>query len=311
MVVMNDREGGGQSQFFWRQSDGFNFISSLPGWPDDGNYYSPFGGDPVLSFSDDGSVIAGYHQTSSGTSPPFIWKAPGSVVDLGQLPGAPSCSIDLLSRDGTVAYGRCLPLPADGGAQQQQTFRWSATTGLAGIGSGTYLDTTRDGKVAMGGNGTDTLYRWTADSGELQLKPTPGVIDLAHWSLSMKQGSLSADGTTVYGTLTSTDPQPIPEIVVTKSFLWSTTMGFVPDAPNPPLSVGVSGQPGSSDALVWDCQGMRDIVQELTADGVDLQGVLLDEPIRAWSGDRIMIVGRGSIGNDERTWVAWLPQRCP
>jgi hypothetical protein len=64
--------------------------------------------------------------------------------------------------------------------------------------------------------------------------------------------------------------------------------------------------------VLWDCRGTRDIAGELTAAGVDLQGMQLGwgETVNyVWSGASIMMVYEGTTYHPP--WIAWLPDRCP
>jgi hypothetical protein len=329
-ATVSSYSGGGMEQFRWRTSDGFVSLTALPRWPADGLYYSQPSGTPSTSFSDDGNVIAGYHQSASGVvSTPFIWKDPGTLVELGHLPGFPTCSPSVVSGDGTVVYGNC----ADAAATVT-AFRWTAATGMVSLGAGYYPQTTRDGQVAMGSDGTGVLYRWTADAGVVRLQPSPDVVGTAHPGLDITAGSLSTDGGSVYGSLVDLDFTPgLDQERPREAFRWTASGGFVRlgflDGNN--LStISAATRDGavlagvSRDTIggtsytparpaVWDCQGVRSIVDEMTAAGVDLQGLQLSEPFGVWSNPSgIMVVGYGTTGpsSDTRTWVAWLPRRC-
>ena len=328
----------------WRPSDGVVTVPAIPGWPADGGYAgylepSNCGGCGITrarsAFSDDGKVVAGYHLPSlTLASPPtlgFIWSEPGTLYELGTMPGTDGCAVLALSRDGTVAFGTCsdslavTPPPP-------KAFRWTAASGMVPIGDGIYFtDTTRDGGVAMGSNGTDALFRWTAGAGAVQLRPPPNTIDLSRYGLWMTQGSLGDDGGSVYGRAPRTDFQPGPdEERPEDAFRWSATDGFVllpalpqrdystinAAAPDGSVLVGVSrSHTGGttyfdSVGVLWDCGGIRDIAAELTAAAIDLQGTWLYDPVRVWSGTSIMIVGYGIANGNTSAWIAWLPRRC-
>ena len=331
--------------FRWRRSDGLVYSGSLPGWPADGFYAgylqpSDCGGCGILAgggspSSDDGKVVAGYHRPSNAPGAQllhgFIWSEPGTFVELGPLPGTSACSVGALSRDGTTAFGGCAQDPESAWT----AFRWTGATGMVPIGpTGDdvyYTDTTRDGRVAMGRNGTSSLSRWTADSGAVRLQPSANAIDPAQYGLSMTAGSLSDDGGSVYGRAPRIDFQPgFEEERPEAGFRWSATDGFVllpplpghdiatvaAGAPDGSVQVGVSRvRRGNSASLpqrvvLWDCRGIRDIAAELAAGGIDLQGGGLSEALRVWSGASIMIVGYGAANGVAGAWIAWLPRRC-
>ena len=331
--------------FRWRPSDGLVTSGSLPGWPADGLYAeylqpSTCGGCGILvggsPSSDDGKVVAGYHQPSLAPGAQllhgFIWSEPGTLLELGPLPGTSACSVGALSRDGTTAFGSCAQDPEG----TRTVFRWTAASGMVVIGptgdDAYYTDTTRDGRVAMGRNGTNALSRWTADSGAVKLQPSANTIDPAQYGLSMTPGSLSDDGGSVFGRASRIDFQPgFEEESPADGFRWSATDGFVllpplpgydiatvaAAAPDGSVQIGISrlrlGNPASlpERVVLWDCRGVRDIAAELAAGGIDLQGGGLSDVLRVWSsGASIMIVGYGTANGVAGAWIAWLPRRC-
>ena len=327
--------------FRWRPGDGLVSFSMLPAWSANGYPNlrlcgSCSGLDTASSeFSDDGKIVAGSYQPSSAPGPQlvpgFIWSEPGTFVELGPMPGTSACWVGALSRDGTTAFGGCAQDPSS----QPMAFRWTAATGMVPIGpTGDdlyYTDTTRDGRVAMGRNGINTLARWTADAGAVRLQPSSNTIDPARYSLGMTVGSLSDDGGAIYGRATRTDFQPgFEEERPEDAFRWSVADGFVLLSPLPghdiatinaaardgSVHVGVSrmrrGNPGdvAQKTVVWDCRGIRDIEAELAAGGINLQGGGLVDVVRVWSGASIMIVGYGVVSGVACAWIAWLPRRC-
>jgi hypothetical protein len=65
-----------------------------------------------------------------------------------------------------------------------------------------------------------------------------------------------------------------------------------------------------SRAVVWDALGVRDIAAELSAVGVNLQGIELRRAERVWAGSSIRVMGAGELSNGaRRTWFAELPAR--
>jgi hypothetical protein len=294
--------------FRWRQGGRFEYLSSL-GWPADGDY---------TAVSEGLNVIAGVRK--SGDSG-FIWFEPDRFFELG-LPGFPSCSAATLSRDGTTAFGACYdvispkpPMP--------KAFRWTAQTGIVAMDGPAYTETTRDGRIAMGSD-WDALYRWTAESGEVKWEPSADRISTAQYRLEMAKGSLSEDGSSVYGALLLREANSDPS--GGRSFRWSESEGFVQlealaghhlsfisaGARDGSVQVGLSGiRGGVRDAVLWDCQGVRDVARELTEAGIDLQGVHLTMASHVWAGPALMIAGSGlAAGGGGRAWIAWLSRRC-
>ena len=327
--------------FRWRLSDGLVGFDLLPAWPRDGYYLDPqpfdCGCGRYSPFSDDGNVVAGSLPASSAPGPQlvqgFIWSDPSTLDGLAPMSGTSACWVSALSRDGTTAFGGCAQDPYS----TRTAFRWTAATGMVPIGpTGDdvyYTDTTRDGRIAMGRNGVNTFSRWTADAGAVQLQPSSNTFDPARYSLAMTAGSLGDDGTSIYGRAVRTDFQPgFEEERPEDAFRWSVAEGFVRLGPQPghdistvtaaapdgSVQVGISrSRRGPSLAflpqslVLWDCKGVRDIVAELTAAGVDLQGNNgLSDVVRIWSGASIMIVGYGVVGGVAGLFIAWLPRRC-
>jgi hypothetical protein len=329
--------------FRWRATDGVVSFSSIPGWPSDGGYAEYLqsgtcgsGGCWILAgrsaFSDDGRIVAGYHMPSPTLSSPpvegFIWSEPGTIVELRPLPDTTACAIAALSRDGSVAFGSCPNLEAITPPPPPKSFRWTAASGVVPLGDGIYYtDTTRDGRIAVGSDQMNGIHRWTADEGDRLLQPSASAIDPAQYALSMTMASLSDDGGSIYGRAPRIDFQPgFDEERPESAFRWTVTEGFVllgtlpgfdiatvnATAADGSVQVGVNrtriGNPTYRPAIavLWDCRGVRDIAAELTAAGIDLDGVSPNYPVRVWSGsDSIMIVG-----SDQHAWIAWLPSRC-
>jgi hypothetical protein len=244
------------------------------------------------------------------------------------------CGVSALSRDGTAAFGSCSD-PTAAVPGPSKAFRWTAASGMVPLGENAYYhDTTPDGRVAMGRDDTaNVLHRWTAETGDVVLDPSGSALDPARYAISMTMGSLSDDGGSAYGEAGRIDFQPGPdEQTPQDAFVWSTSRGFVlldtlpgydvstidGAAPDGSVQVGTvatrigNPAPLPTVGVLWDCQGVRDIAGELTAAGVDLQGIWLYDPVRVWSGASIMIVGYGLANgfSDTRAWIAWLPNRC-
>jgi hypothetical protein len=333
--------------FRWRPSDGVRSYLSIAGWPANGIYAEYLSSATCGScgivrgtsaFSDDGKVVAGYHQPNlalpTAPSRGFIWSEPGTLYELTPMPGTTGCSVSALSRDGTVAFGSCSD-PTVVVPPPPKAFRWTAATGMVALGENVYYhDTTRDGRIAMGGDdAANVLHRWTADKGAVLLDPSGSALDPARYAVRMTMGSLSDDGGSAYGRAPRIDFKPGPEEEGREdAFVWSTARGFavldtLPGydistiwgaSPDGSLQVGMlrtrQGNPTGLPELgvLWDCRGVRDIAAELTAAGVDIQGIWLYNPVRVWSGASIMIVGYGLFnGNTStRAWIAWLPRRC-
>ena len=160
--------------------------------------------------SADGSVIVGTSSSASG-SQAFRWTASSGMVGLGYLPGDTNSNALGVSADGSVVVGSSGYQLYVGGPGYSQAFRWTAGSGMVGLGyllGGIYSSATAvsgDGSIVVGDNGGEAL-RWTAGSGMQSLWDvlvTNGLnFDPVRGAGSLYPASgISADGNTIVGTV--------------------------------------------------------------------------------------------------------------
>lgn len=117
----------------------------------------------------DGSVVVGSTDLSSGGQKAFRWTSAG-MVDLGSLPGGNSSNATGVSDDGSVVVGDSF---VTGGFQH--AFRWTSSLGMVDLGtlggwSSYNAAVSGDGNVVVGtsfvtGNGSTQAFRWTDGTG--------------------------------------------------------------------------------------------------------------------------------------------------
>ena len=234
----------------------------------------------------------------------FAARAVIGLGFLGTFPGAsgPYSSANASSSDGSVVVGDT------SSTLGQQAFRWTAATGLVGLGDlpgGSYQSNgnavSGDGSVvagfSIGASGTEA-FRWTAATGMV------GLGDLPGGSFSSQARGIALDGSTIVG-------QSISAAGI-EAFVWTALGGMVglgdlPGGEALSYARAVSGdgsvvvgsgsvEPAtpsdpSQRAFVWDAaHGMRALDAILAAAGVDLGGWT---PTDAWgvSADGLTIVG--------------------
>jgi hypothetical protein len=314
-VVRSAEDEADRRSFRWQRGKGFEYLSSLGGWPAGGEFNA---------LSGDGQVIAGW--VADGR--PFIWREPNRVVTLADAPSAfPYCYVQRLSQDGSAAFGPCY----EEGADKNMGFRWTAETGLMPIGLPGYVDATLDGRVAASSDGL-ALYRWTAETGAIKLKPPSDWIgNASSYSLDIYPGCLSEEGGRIRGRLSLYEAGRAEP--TKRSFQWTQSDGFVSLEPLPGHALssgGMQARDGSvvlgasypagagspAVAVLWDCKGVRDIARELSEAGTDLQGVSLQGVRLAgasyiWVGSSLMVAGGALLASGgTAAWIAWLPNRC-
>lgn len=188
----------------------------------------------AAAVSADGSVIAGYSSNSDGSkdwSEAFRWTEAEGMVGLGYLndytTGPRSSQASLISADGSTVIGDSTN--SDGTRNWFEAFRWTADNGMVGLGflgtpSGSAGENyarslSADGSVIVGLSSTSTPYvygdfRWSVDGGMQSVADWLGPdVDLTGMLLGADVGYIaqelapfvSADGSTVAGTLTRAD----------------------------------------------------------------------------------------------------------
>jgi probable HAF family extracellular repeat protein len=168
-----------------------------------------------VSLSSAGNIVAANNVNNSFGLQAGLWSSPGSPVGLGGISGSTGSFAQGISGDGTTVVG-------DSG-NQQQAFRWTASTGMVSLGifpgfnSVTHANAANaDGSVIVG-YGTDPFvgahaFRWTPGGGFTDLGTLPGG------NVSVAIG-VSADGRTIAGgSFSSIGLQP---------FVWTEASGMV------------------------------------------------------------------------------------
>lgn len=146
-----------------------------------------------------------------------------SFQGLGFLPGNSYSITTGVSADGSVVVG----YSANGADGPYQAFRWTATTGMVGLGfvpggtsaaSSSASGVNSDGSVIVGyDNGTDSPFRWTAATGMVAIGG-PGIF--------VSAAAVNADGSVVVGW------GPTPSRSAEQPIRWTTAgilgLGFLP-----------------------------------------------------------------------------------
>jgi hypothetical protein len=261
------------------------------------------------------SPVGSVSIVSSYGSNHVYWADGDAALELLVQPGG--CMAQPASRDGKVVVSFCEV--EDG----YEVYRWTADTRefvrMGELGWPDYANVkSADGSALAASYGNQLAY----------LKDGTTIVATADGGVSAL--GVSDDGSQVY---VQQDSQAVR---------WSETAGFVAleplselpctllsypgtDGPRFPegLAVGLSSAASDpsdlvptecawarSRAVLWDAQGARDIQAELTAAGVDLQGVELHRADRVWSTSGVRIMGTGNLANGAlRTWIAELPAR--
>ncbi len=160
---------------------------------------------------DNGSVIVGHSQTSTGATHAFRWTAGGGMVDLGTGLGPAGNSAAFgVSGDGSIVVGQSDFPPTPGlFTNTRQAFRWTQAGGfqtlgtINGIPNSIALAVTADGSTIVGRairsipSGASSIsrsraFRWTEAGGMVDLGVLPGD---EHSSAV----AVSDDGTIVVG----------------------------------------------------------------------------------------------------------------
>jgi probable HAF family extracellular repeat protein len=206
VVVGYGISASGQEACRWTGAGGMQGLGDLPG----GDYLSV-----AQAVSADGSVVAGIGTWGAGWADQqyaFRWTAGGGMQSLGVLPNAPAQTSRAygISADGSAVVGWSSSPNGDYN-YQAEAFRWTATTGMQGLGDlpGGYFDswawaTSADGAVVVGTSLTD-LYNeafiWDADHGMRRLQTvleTEYGLNLTGWTLEYAT-AVSPDGHALVG----------------------------------------------------------------------------------------------------------------
>ncbi|MCA9279576.1 MAG: PEP-CTERM sorting domain-containing protein [Phycisphaeraceae bacterium] len=318
-----DTNGAGQPAR-WTKSGGLESLGEIPG------AWSLTANGEALGVNYDGSVITGSSPGALGREV-FRWTQATGMVGLGDLN---SLSITqaygrAISDDGAVIVGQGdysygLPGPLYG-----ESFRWTESSGLVGLGHltsppaqqyGIAMGCSSNGDVVVGWattpNGTEA-YRWTESAGMV------GLGDVAGGAVDSGATACSADGNTVVGWVRTElryEPAYWTESIGWTSLGtgWSAGIDNYAGDCTPDASVivgalnitygGVVGAEISGDAFIWDAtNGMRNIKDELMLGGVtDVAGwTLLGASGVSHDGKTVAGIGINPQGEYEG-WVATL-----
>lgn len=268
---------------------------------------------------------------------PFRWTEGDGMVGLGWIGGggAPpdgfgGWSWDI-SGDGKVivGYAPCM------GWEHAQAFRWSAETGMVGLGTlaggeadpySSAIGTNWDGSVITGEsyNGAgDMAFRWTEEDGMVPL----GTLGGGHSA----GREVSPDGTVIVGQA-AIDPNNCVGMLCSEGFRWTAETGMEslgtlqaetysyaeavsnPTSLNPPEGDIIVGTSGSTPvAFIWTRdEGMRDLKMVLETEyGFDLGNWQLQRACGI-TPDGLTIVGKGiNESGGHEAWMVYLGGRAP
>ena len=273
-----------------------------------------------MAVSADGSTIAAsFYSPDSATlkpAPAYRWTQGGGFVSLGALSGRPdgNSSASALSRDGSVIVGQSAT--ANG---EVEAFRWTATTGMTGLGFATSsnrfswaLDVTPDGSTVVGAsNGTNFNlhhFRWTPEAGMVTLNELPNT-------LYSKPEAVSDDGRVVVGSASIGSPQG-------SAYRWSESGGMkllrVAPGDAKEIARDVSGDGsivvGNAEfgAFIWDpLHGMRSLRDLLISEyglGAELAGWSLGSADAISSDGRAIVGGGTNHAGQYEAFMVVLPE---
>jgi uncharacterized membrane protein len=260
----------------------------------------PNAGTPVIVGS--GSVYRPPYPGNQ-TNEAFRWTAANGMVGLGFLAGrgvegagSKANGVNAGIWDsingvtitgGSVVVGSSDTTPINQvGGVIIQAFRWTAASGMVGLGflprdsvSGAYA-VSADGLVTVGGScasGSPTSvcqpFRWTSLQGITGLGFIPGYFTSAAYDVN-------ADGSVIVGPACN-----LTNVQICQAFRWTASTGMVALGSGIAYAVDAAGdvvvgsvmnnQGGEVDAFVWTITGTQSLTSILTAHGVNLSGTLL------------------------------------
>jgi probable HAF family extracellular repeat protein len=274
--------------------------------------FTPLGDLPGGSFSsrafgvsDDGSVVAGQSNSSSGSFEPFRWTSNGGMVGLGDLPGGSFSDDDnepIVSGNGTVVVGQ------GSSSLGFEAFRWTSDGGMVGLGDlpgGTFASSawgvSADGSVVVGASNSasgDEAFRWTSGEGMTGLGFLPG-------GFFSSSEDVSPNGSVVVGASNSASGL--------EAFRWSSDDGMIglgdlAGGPFGSVAVGVSGDGavvvgfGNLD----DAAGTAEAFRWTSGGGIvglgDLPGGHFSSFVWDVSADGSVVVGIGTSDSGEEAF---------
>lgn len=267
----------------------------------------------VATFSGDGTTIVGYADRGFFTPfHAFRWTQATGTVDLGTLDPANNATRSSFawdaSRDGAVVTG----FSDVGGGFVQHAFRWTAASGMAGLGSfmgaagsSRGFGISGDGNVIVGdtdvpnnfGGATRQAFRWTSAGGFQRLGALEGefnsianaisdngavIVGMA--GLSLRIGNTLANGLHAFrwtqaggmqdlGVLPGHQYSAATMVSADGSIVVGISSSGLIDRNGVGSRLRYATDPAVSRAFYWTAQtGMRDLNQMLAAAGADLAG---------------------------------------
>jgi probable HAF family extracellular repeat protein len=201
VVVGNGTPASGGGAFRWTAATGLVALSGVP-WGASPEQVS------AEAVSADGATVVGWFQVETGGRiEAFHWNTATGAVGLGDLVGDQFQSESFgVSADGSVVVGTAV---ADGaepgqGTRHLEAFRWTAATGMVGLGDiqgGDFRSDARgvsaDGSVVVGWSSHASIdqeaFRWTSGTGMV------GLGDIQGGDFRSDARGVSADGSVVVG----------------------------------------------------------------------------------------------------------------
>jgi probable HAF family extracellular repeat protein len=289
--------------FRWSAATGMVGLGAGPG--------GAFGSSAAGGVSADGSVLSA---SIFGSTQAARWTAATGFQSLEPMRTFSQSSA--ISADGNVIVGFTTGLP---GATSGEAFRWTAATGVVGLGflpgnaGSRALGIDADGGVIVGdssplgaGDGLGIrAFRWTQPSGMISLGVLPG-------DSGSSARAVTADGSTIFGSSSRSNGSGF--LVSGQAFRWTQATGMVGlgvlpgDNFSSAFAVSADGavMVGNSERIVngtdahpqhgilWDqVFGMQDLRQVLTTQyGINVTGWELTVPLSV-SADGSAIAGFG------------------
>lgn len=300
-VVGSAASAQGSEAFRWTRAEGMVALGSIP---------STTFGSAAVSVSHDGSVIGGEGNGDRGRIAALVWRDGGAPENLGYLVASSyfASAVGVSSDGGTV-------LGTTTQASRYAPFLWTEALGMQPMDSATARSSRY--AVALSGDGRTALV----SEGYSRLwSEATGFVDIDA-SGDFQAEAISADGMVVVGSLRVACPSGSG--VCTEAALWTAEEGIVglgwfddPLAPDPQAVAVDASVDGSvvvgfqgDLAFIWDEQnGMRDLVQVMLDDGIDLSDWLALEPV-AISDDGHVVAGSGTrVGGNQQAWLAVVPE---
>jgi probable HAF family extracellular repeat protein len=181
----------GSAGFRWSKATGF--VTPFPSNVTNG--YS------LTGISSNGSVVTGIRYPGPVA---YIWSSGTGVVDVGDLPGGTTYSTSsAISADGGIVVGE------SDGTNGHEAFRWTAATGIVGLGTSdgrqsSATGISADGSIIVGttsvNNNSSGAFIWSQSTGMLDLKTyllQHGVSSVSAWNLG--SAAISGDGRVLVG----------------------------------------------------------------------------------------------------------------